>query len=165
MDPSKIQQTIQLWQAEPGKAQARPTVKAWSDGSQAVIEAGPFSWRADLPASLGGNNQAPSPVALLLGALAGCAVAILRDTLAPQLGVQLDEVQAVVQCDCDFRGLLAMDGVAPDLQNVQVVITARSPDSEANVKRLYQAWLERCPIYLALIGPTPVKTSLEFQAG
>ena len=96
MDPSKIQQTIQLWQAEPGKAQARPTVKAWSDGSQAVIEAGPFSWRADLPPSLGGKNEAPSPVALLLGALAGCAVALLRDTLAPQLGVQVDEVHAVV---------------------------------------------------------------------
>ena len=59
---------------------------------QARLSAGAFNWDADLPAVLGGENLAPSPTAYLLGALAGCAVAFLRDTLAPQFGVEIDDV-------------------------------------------------------------------------
>lgn len=59
-----------------------------------MLEAGSFSWRADLPPTLGGTNQAPSPTALLLGALAGCAVVFIRDTLSLQLGVPVERVEA-----------------------------------------------------------------------
>ena len=51
------------------------------------MEHGSFSWRTDLPVPLGGTNEAPGPTALLLSALAGCAVVFIRDTLAPQLDV------------------------------------------------------------------------------
>ena len=56
---------------------------ARAEGSKAVMEHGPFSWHTDMPAPLGRNNEAPSPTALLLSALAGCAVVFIRDTLAP----------------------------------------------------------------------------------
>jgi hypothetical protein len=49
----------------------------------------------------------------LLGALAGCAVVFIRDTLGPQLGVQIDAVEATAQADADSRRLLGMDAVAP----------------------------------------------------
>lgn len=154
---------MRLWQEDPGKAKVKPILKARSDGAQVILESGPFSWRSDLPPSLGGTNTAPSPTALLLSALAGCAVVFIRDTLAPQLGVRLESVEAVVQCEADFRGVLGMDGVIPDLQNVQVTIQIHSPDREENVRKLYQVWQERCPIYLALIKPLPVSTVLEVR--
>ena len=156
MTPETIRETMSLWEAEPEKAKARPTVKARSEGSQAVIEAGSFSWHADLPPTLGGGNQAPSPTALLLGALAGCAVVFIRDTLAPQLGVSVDGVEAQAQCDADFRGLLGMGGVAPDLQNIRLEITVHSQAGEAAVEPVLQAWRERCPIYLGLIKAADV---------
>ena len=96
MTDTFVQNSIQLWQTEPAKAQSKPTVKARSEGSQAVFEAGSFSWQSDLPRSLGGGNAYPSPTAYLLSALAGCAVVFIRDTLAPQFGVQVDGVSAVV---------------------------------------------------------------------
>jgi uncharacterized OsmC-like protein len=71
------------FEEQPEKAKSKPTVKAHTDGSQAVMEAGPFSLRSDLPEPIGGTNQAPSPTALLLSALAGCAAVFMRDTLAP----------------------------------------------------------------------------------
>jgi hypothetical protein len=63
MDRERIEQTLRLWQAEPDKAKGKPTVKARAEGSKAVMEHGTFSWSTDLPASLGGTNEAPSPTA------------------------------------------------------------------------------------------------------
>jgi uncharacterized OsmC-like protein len=165
MRPEVIEQTQRLWQAEPDKAKGRPAVNARSEGAEGVIEAASFSWRADLPPALGGTNQAPSPTALLLSALAGCAVVFIRDTLGPQLRVRVERVEATAQCEVDSRGLLGMDGVAPDLQNIQLAIRVTSPDGEDAGQRLYQAWQERCPIYLALIKPSAVTTTFEVKRG
>ena len=89
-----IEETVRLLREQPDKGRSRPAVTARTDGSQAVLEAGPFTWRADLPAMLGGTNEAPSPTAMLLGALAGCAAVFIKDTLAPQLGVRVEAVEA-----------------------------------------------------------------------
>jgi uncharacterized OsmC-like protein len=67
---------------QPDKAKGKPTVIARAEGSKAVMEHGSFSWHTDMPVPLGGANEAPSPTALLLSALAGCAVVFIRDTLA-----------------------------------------------------------------------------------
>ncbi len=163
MNPETIRQSMRLWQEEPSKAKVKPTLKGRSDGAQVVLETGPFSWRSDLPPSLGGTNTAPSPTALLLSALAGCAVAFICDTLAPQLGVSLESVEAIVQCEADFRGALGMAGAIPDLQNVQITIQIQSSDTEENVRKLYQVWQERCPVYLAFIKPLPVSTTLKIN--
>jgi uncharacterized OsmC-like protein len=127
------------------------------------MEHGSFSWHTDMPVPLGGTNEAPSPTALLLSALAGCAVVFIRDTLAPQLGVTLDAIEATAECVTDARGLLGMNGVAPDLSNVGLTITLQSSEPEDALRRVYQAWQERCPVYLALTKALPVATSLEIK--
>ena len=165
MKPEIILESQRIWEEQPEKAKIQPMVKARSEGAQAVLKAGPFTWRADLPLPLGGANEAPSPVPLLLGALAGCAVVLIRDTLAPQLGVRVEAVEATAQCEADLRGALAMEGVAPDIQNIQLNIEIQSPESEDKVQKLYQAWQERCPIYLALLKSLPVTTTLEVKGG
>jgi hypothetical protein len=78
MNRERIEETVRLWQAQPDKAKGKPMVIARAEGSMAVMEHGSFSWRTDMPVSLGGTNEAPSPTALLLSALAGGAVAPLR---------------------------------------------------------------------------------------
>ncbi len=161
MQPETISQTVRLFEEQPDKAKSNPTVKAHADGSQAAMEAGPFSWRSDLPEPIGGTNQAPSPTALLLSALAGCAVVFIRDTLAPQLDVHVDAVEATAQCEADARGLLGMGSVEPDLQNIRLDIRVQSPDGESDVQRLYEAWQERCPIYLALTKAMDVSLNME----
>jgi len=160
MKPEVIQQSIAAWGAEPAKAKSRPTVVATADGAQAAMAAGPFAWRADLPPGLGGSNAAPSPTALLLSALAGCAVIFIRDTLAPQLGVAIDDVKATVSCDADARGLLGMAGAVPDLQNLELRIELKSGAPRARIDELIEVWQARCPIYLALRKPTPVAMSV-----
>lgn len=162
MNTETILNTIRLWKEHPEKAQARPVVTARADGSRAVVEAGSFSWHADLPGPLGGFNQAPSPTLLLLSALAGCAVVFIRDTLGPLLNVPITDVRATVRCRTDFRGLLGVDGAVPDLEDFELGIEIVSPD-ERGVRSVFQAWLERCPVYLALAKPTKVATTIEIR--
>lgn len=157
MKAETISATVKLWDSEPDKAKGTPNVRARSEGALAVMEAGPFSWQADLPSSLGGSNQAPSPTALLLSALAGCAVVFIRDTLGPQLGVEIESVEATASCEADSRGLLGMEGAEPDLGNLAIDIRVVSPDGEDGVDRVMAAWKERCPIYLSLIKPMALR--------
>jgi uncharacterized OsmC-like protein len=160
MQTEIIERTIATWTTDPEKALVTPMVKASSDGPRALIETGPFSWHSDLPPALGGENKAASPTAMLLGALSGCAVLLIRDTLAPQLGLRVDTVRAEVRCRTDFRGLLDMPGAVPDLQDLELAIHIDSPEPQDRIETLYRAWLERCPIYLALTRPMALHTAL-----
>lgn len=159
MNAATIQTTIENWTRDPDSARGTPTVTARAEDSQAVIQAGSFTWRADLPPALGGTNEAPSPTALLLSALAGCAVVFVRDTLAPQLGIRVTSVEATVKCDTDGRGLLGMTGAVPDLRNMSLDVRVESPDGEGAVKQIADVWQERCPIYLALAKPNDIAIS------
>jgi uncharacterized OsmC-like protein len=141
-------------------ARSTPTVTASLVNGRARLSAGPFNWDADLPLTLGGENLAPSPTAYLLGALAGCAVAFLSDTLAPQFDVQIDDVAAVARCSTDQRGLLGLDGIAPDLADLALEIRVSSQSAEDRVAAMLAAWRDRCPIYLALLNAQPVALTI-----
>lgn len=156
MMTTTIAETEAVFRADPAKARTRPTVTATLVNGRARLAAGPFNWDADLPALLGGENLAPSPTAYLLGALAGCAVAFLRDTLAPQFDVHIDDVTAVATASSDLRGLLAIDGATPDLGDLGLDIQVASSSQPDRVEAMFAAWRARCPIYLALLNPNGI---------
>ncbi len=164
MDTSIIRQTEERFRAEPEAARGAPSVSATLANGRARLSSGAFNWEADLPPAIGGENLAPSPTAYLLGALAGAAVTFLNDTLAPQLGIRIDDLSAVARCTTDTRGLLGMDGVAPDLAAIELDIEISSPEPEERIQELYQVWLERCPIYLAIGKPNAITTRLTTAA-
>ena len=161
---STISDTETLFRADPAKAMSRPSVTATLANGRARLSAGPFNWDADLPAVLGGENLAPSPTAYLLGALAGCAVAFLRDILAPQFGVELDDVTAVATAASDLRGLLAIDGAAPDLGELGLEISVKTSSPQDRVDAMFGAWRARCPIYLALLKPNAIALKASIAA-
>ena len=157
MTARALEESVAKFHANPLSARTAPSVTAMLVEGQGRLTGGPFTWEVDLPPVLGGGNNAPSPTLYLLGALAGCAVAFIHDTLAPQLGVRLAGVAATARCRSDLRGLLGMDGADPRLTGLAVEITVDSRDSPERVEALRQAWLQRCPIYLALLNPVPVE--------
>jgi len=159
MDATVLTETEARFRADPSTARSTPAVTASLANGRARLSAGSFNWDADLPLTLGGANLAPSPTAYLLGALAGCAVAFLHDTLAPRFEVQIDDVTAVARCSTDQRGLLGLDDVAPDLADLALEIKVASPSPDDRVEAMLAAWRERCPIYLALIKPQSISLS------
>ena len=118
MTADALAATEERFRVDPTTARGTPSVTATLTNGHARLTAGPFNWDADLPAAVGGQNLAPSPTAYLLGALAGCGVAFLHDTLAPQFGVRIDAVSAVASCTSDARGLLGMDEISTALADV-----------------------------------------------
>jgi len=164
METSIIRQSEERFRSDPDAALGAPSVSVTLANGRARLSSGAFNWEADLPPVVGGGNLAPSPTAYLLGALAGCAVVFMHDTLAPQLGIRIDDVSAVARCTTDARGLLGMDGVAADLAAIELDIQVSSPEPEERIQELYRVWLERCPIYLAIAKPNAITTRLSTAA-
>ncbi len=160
MTTESLSEAETKFHADPASAKGSPTVKATLVEGRASITAGAFAWEADLPTVIGGTNVAPSPTALLLGALAGCGVAFLHDTLAPQFGVRIDAITATARCSTDLRGLIGMDDASPELGDLQLEVEVTSPDPASKLEPMFAAWRERCPIYLALIRPRDVALTL-----
>ncbi len=157
----RVSGTVDKLRNDPTAGVAKPSVTASLANGHARLSSGPFNWECDLGAAIGGENLAPSPTAYLLGALAGCGVVFLRDTLAPQFGVTLDGAQATARCRTDVAGLLGIEGRTPALDQMELSITVSSPDPADRLDAMFAAWRERCPIYLALINPNQV--TVEFQ--
>jgi len=146
--------------ADPGSALGAPAVTATLVDGRARLTAGSASWDADLPTVIGGTNSAPSPTAYLLGALAGCGVAFLYDTLAPQFGVTIEAITAVARCSTDLRGLIGMDGASPELMDLRLDIVVTTTDPADRVEAMFEAWRTRCPIFLALLRPRTVALAM-----
>jgi uncharacterized OsmC-like protein len=80
-----------------------------------------FTFDADHPAVLVGQDQGPTPVEFLLHALAACLTAGLANIAAAR-GVRLTEVRSTVTGDIDLNGILGLD---PDVRNGYQGITVR----------------------------------------
>jgi len=52
--------------------------------------------------------------------------------------------------DQAIRGLLGIDGVAPDLGDLRIAIHVSSTSPADRIEAMLGAWRERCPIFLAL---------------
>ncbi len=160
MQPEIIQATEELYRANPEGARTTPAVRGRLVDGRAELSAGAYTWHSDLPPALGGTGSAPSPTHYLLGALAGCAVAFIHDTLAPQLSLTVDDLTVVARCRADARGLLGMEGAIPDLEEIEIEISVATPDSAERLAALEEVWRERCPIYLAVVKPNRASVRL-----
>jgi len=153
---TRLSESIDRFRADPASAVTAPSVTATLLNGHARLSSGPFNWESDLGPAVGGENLAPSPTAYLLGALAGCGVIFLRDTLAPLFDVTLDAVSATATCSSNLAGLLGVDRADPALADVRLSIHVVSSDPAERVQAMLAAWEARCPIYLALRRENPV---------
>jgi uncharacterized OsmC-like protein len=159
MTTETYQQGVQKLAMDPDSGRVTPIAAARLVNGRARISAGPFNWDADLPPVVGGANQAPSPTAYLLGALASCAVAFIHDMLALEFGVVIDDLSAEARCATDLAGLVGLDGADPRLRGLSLDISVQSSSSDDSVAAMRQAWLDRCPVYLALLEPNAVSVT------
>ena len=152
--------------AEPAQAQTTYTAESrQAAGLRSEVQVRQFGLTVDEPEALGGSDQGPSPVELVLAALASCQEITYR-IYADSLGIPLDSVSVKVSGDLDLRGFLAVDeAVRPGFQAIRAEVTLDSPASEAELKRL-KATVDRfCPVLDILGKATPVSLGLAGAGG
>ncbi len=154
-----ISRAVESFTADPQSGRVSPQAVATLENGRARVRSGPFDWEADLPTVIGGGNQAPTPIAYLLGSLAACAVVLVADALGPQHGVEIDSITATASCSADLAALVGVEGADGRLQGVRLdVVIASSADADT-VAALQQEWRRRCPVYLALLEPNQLSVS------
>lgn len=124
--------------------------------SEAVIR--DFNLKIDEPATLGGTDQGPNPVELVLAALGACQEITYR-LYADTLGIPVNSVSVKLAGRLDLRGFFAVDeGVRPGFKDIHTTVTIDSPASADDIERLKAMVDRHCPVLDILRNVTPVKT-------
>lgn len=111
----------------------------------------------DSPPTLGGPNEAPNPVEMLLSALAGCAVFVC-ECAAREMGVELRAIHAAVAGEFDPRGVCG-EAFDPRFEAFKLRLQLEGPDA-AQCEQLVQAFKARCPVYATLSRAAPIEIVL-----
>ncbi len=148
------------FEKNPDSAVLKPKVTASMKDGKVVLKAGRFTWEEDVPPVLGGTDSAPGPVHHLLGALAGCGAALIKNTIAPMTETQVDSVDVDVQCEFDVKGIYGMANATAEIKNVSFVMTIHSNDNPEKIKRMFELWKQRAPVFLCFEKPVPVSNRL-----
>lgn len=152
-----FEDTQSALRAEPESAVA--TFEASSrqvEGLKSEISIRDFKLTVDEPPELGGRNEGPNPVELVLASLATCQEITYR-LYADSLGIPLDSVSVKVSGDIDLRGFFAVDEAArPGFRSIRTEVVLQGPASDAEFQRLRDTVNRHCPVLDILKNTTPV---------
>ncbi|HZO63925.1 MAG TPA: OsmC family protein, partial [Kribbellaceae bacterium] len=108
----------------------RSTIHGFHGAKQEMTHSEPFTFDADHPPVLVGNDNGPTPVEYLLHALAACLTAGIANVAAAR-GVNLTEVSSTVEGDIDLLGILGLsDEVRNGYEQIRVSFTLRGDDPD-----------------------------------
>lgn len=114
----------------------------------------------DQPAAAGGTEAGPSPLEMLLAALAGCLATLAR-LIAMQRRLSLRSMQLRVEGDIDYDGLL---GKAPDIrvgfESIVVKVSLDTDMTPAEQVAFLRELERRCPVSENLLNTTPMSVQL-----
>ena len=119
----------------------------------------------DMPTSVGGGADAPSPGWLLRAAEASC-VATLLAMRAAMLGIELRDVEVTVDSVSDDRGILGLDDSVPaGPLSGRVAVRVASTDADSATLEEAARWaVQHCPVTDALERSVPITVELEAPA-
>ncbi|MED0965308.1 OsmC family protein [Bacillus paramycoides] len=120
-----------------------------SAGMQSVLKTGNHTITIDEPASMGGKDEGPNPLATLLFALAGCEN-VIANLVAKELKFDLQGIEFEIKGILDPRGLMGDPNVKPYFEKVSVHAKVKTAESQERIEELQRITDERCPVYTTL---------------
>ncbi len=161
---SLINQTQTAFAGDPAKAKASfQSRSALQEGLRSEVELRQHRLIIDEPEALGGSDQGPNPVELILAALGSCQEITYR-AFATALGIPLDSVRVELTGDIDLRGFFAVDpDVRPGYEAIRGTVHLESSADPETLEQLRQAVNQHCPVLDILANPVPVALALETQ--
>jgi uncharacterized OsmC-like protein len=115
-----------------------------------------FTVEADHPQVFASDDNAPTPVELVLSGLASCLTAGVA-AVAQRRSIQLHSVKATLEADMDIQGILGID---EDVRNgfgvIRVHFDVRADASEDDIKALVAQSQKRSAVFDIITNPTSV---------
>ena len=115
-----------------------------------------FAVEADHPQIFASEDQAPTPVEIVLSSLASCLTAGVA-AVAQRRGIQLHSVKATLEGDMDVQGILGID---EDVRNgfgaIRVHFDIKADASEDDIKALVAQSQKRSAVFDIVTNPTNV---------
>ena len=136
----------------------RSTIKGFHGaGKEDDTRAKAFTFDADEPSVLLGQDLGANPVEYLLHALAGCMTTTIVYHSAAQ-GVEITALESAIEGDIDIRGFT---GIAPEVPKgfgeIRVSFRARTDGDPAMLEGL----AKMSPVYNTIAGSVPVDVKVE----
>lgn len=140
----------------------RSTIEGFFGAKQEMAHRQVFTFDADHPAVLVGQDNGPTPVEYVLHALAACLTAGIANVAAAR-GVNLTEVSSTVEGDIDLLGILGLsDEVRNGYQNIRVSFVVKGDDPE-KLRKVVEQSRKRSAVFDIVTNGVPV--SIEVDAG
>ena len=119
-----------------------------------------FAVEADHPEHFSAPDHAPTPVEIVLAALASCLTGGVA-AVAQRRGIQLRSVVATVEGDMDLQGILGID---PSVRNgfsaVRVTFEVDADASDAEIAGIVAQSQKRSAVFDIITTPTAVKVTI-----
>ena len=151
-----------VFSQEPEKAKAvfRSTSHL-VDGLKCEVRSGDHSMTIDESEMLGGTNQGPNPVEVVLSALGACQEITYR-LYADKLEIPVTGVEVEVLGEIDLCGFFAVDdNVRPGYTDIMANVKIESTASDEDIQRLIEAVDAHCPVLDIISNSTPVEINVE----
>ncbi len=115
-----------------------------------------FTVEADHPQVFAAEDNAPTPVELILTGLASCLTAGVA-AVAQRRGIQLHSVKATLEADMDIQGILGVDDeVRNGFGAIRVHFDISADASEDDIKALVAQSQKRSAVFDIITNPTSV---------
>jgi uncharacterized OsmC-like protein len=115
-----------------------------------------FTVEADHPQVFAAEDNAPTPVELVLSGLASCLTAGVA-AIAQRRGIQLQSVRASLEADMDIQGILGIDDeVRNGFGAIRVHFNIIADASEDDIKALVAQSQKRSAVFDIVTNPTNV---------
>lgn len=145
-----------------GKREMKVLVTGESENPTKInLESGKFKMIIDEPKMMGGTDEGPSPIQVLLMSLAGC-LNVTGHEIARQKGIQLNGMKIKIEGvmnPCTFIGCSFEERAG--FQNIVVTVDADMPGVTDEEKA---SWLEetenRCPVTDNIKADTTINVSI-----
>lgn len=125
-----------------------------------TVESGNHVIRMDQPKNAAGQDLGPTPLEIILAAVAGCFGTIGR-FLAHQRKFELRGMQFEIEADYDPDGLLGRrDDVRPGFQALRVKVEIDADLSREEKQAVLEEIERRCPLADNLVNGTRLESSL-----
>lgn len=119
-----------------------------------------FSVEADHPQVFAAEDNAPTPVELVLSGLASCLTAGVA-AVAQRRGIQLHSVKATLEADMDLQGILGIDDdVRNGFGTIRVHFDIKADASDDDIKAVVAQSQKRSAVFDIITNPTSVFVSV-----